>query len=84
MLEMPSLNYLFLFPDLIVLNPEVGKVNEANYIFSAIDVFTKMAFSEMMTTKSATDVCPTFEKILNDMKQKPKRILCDQGRCMPI
>lgn len=80
MLETQKLNFSFLFPDLIVLNPEVGEVNEANYIFSAIDVFTKKAFSEMMPTKSATDVCPTFEKILNDMKEKPKRILCDQGR----
>ena len=70
--------------DLIQLTPEIAKPNKANFILTAIDVFTRKIWAEMVKTKSAKDIVPVFEDILHEMTEGPsgkipEAILADRG-----
>ena len=70
--------------DLIQLTPDIAKPNKANFILTAIDVFTRKVWAEMLKSKAARDVVPTFETILHEMMEGPsgklpETILADRG-----
>ena len=69
---------------MIQLTPDIAKINKANFILTAIDVFTRKIWASMVKTKSARDIVPVFEKILLQMTRgpsgkMPKAILVDRG-----
>lgn len=70
--------------DLIQLTPDVARANRNKmYILVAIDVFSRKVWAQMVTTKAARDIVPTFDAMLTqhiaaDAKM-PDKILADQG-----
>ena len=57
--------------DLIQLTPEMAEPNDAKFILTAIDVFTRKLWAEMVVSKAARHVVPKFEKILHEMTDGP-------------
>lgn len=51
-----------------------------NYILTGLDVFSKFAFAIPVKNKRGKDVSDAFQKVLSDMKRKPKNIHSDLGK----
>ena len=70
--------------DLIQLTPEVARANRnKTLILVAIDVFSRYVWAQMVPSKAAPDIVPTFDHMLThhiaEGAKMPDKILADRG-----
>ena len=66
--------------DLIDLSSFAKSNNKVRYLLTVIDVFSKVAHVETLRQKDAKSVSSAFEKILDSLSYKPRRLQTDQGK----
>ena len=65
--------------DLIDLQELSGYNNRKRYVLTCIDLFSKYAWAEPITNKTATSVRNAMERILDSLDRQPSAILSDNG-----
>lgn len=57
----------------------ISSINKFKYLFCAIDGFTRYAWVIPMADKKDTTCVATFNRLLEQMGEKPKRVISDRG-----